>query len=79
MFSRARLAADGDQNFLGFDLLLLAVDGDGDGDSRFRLLDFVDFRAGVEVDAALAVDARQFLGDFFVFDGNQARAAFRRW
>ena len=73
---RARLAADGDQNFLGFDLLLLAFDRDRDGNSRFRLLDFVDLRAGVEVDAALAEDAGQFLRDFFVFHGNQPRQHF---
>src|SRR5271165_4608235 len=29
----ARLAAYGDQDFLGFELLLLAIDSDGDGDS----------------------------------------------
>ena len=72
----ARLAADGDQDFFGFDFLLLAFGGDGDGDSGFRLFDFVDFRAGVEVDAALAEDAGEFFGDFFVFYGNEARQHF---
>ena len=76
MFCRARLAADGDQNFFGFDLLLLAFGGDGDGDSRLRLLDFVDLRAGVEVDAALAIDARQLFRNFFVFHRHQARQHF---
>ena len=73
---RARLAAYGDQNFLRFDLLLLAVDGNRDGDAGLRFLDLVDFRAGVEVDAALAIDARQFLRDFFIFHRNQARQHF---
>ena len=72
----ARLAADRDQDFFGFDLLLLAIHRDRDRDSRFRLFDFVDFRAGMEVDAALAVHARQFLGNFFVLHRNQARQHF---
>src|ERR1700722_1597608 len=72
----AGLAADGDQDFFGFDFLLGTGDGDGDRDSGFRFFYFVDFGAGVEVDAALAVDASEFFGDFFVFDGNQARQHF---
>ena len=49
------------QNFLGFDLLLLSVDRDGDGNSRFRLLNLVDLRAGVEALSALAEDSNTFL------------------
>src|SRR5271170_4452204 len=68
----ARLAADGDQDFFGVDFWLFAVGGDGNGDARFRPFDLVDFCAGVEVDVALAVDAGEFLGNFFVFDRDQA-------
>ncbi len=76
MFCGARLAADGDQDFFGFDFLLLAFGGDGDGDSCLGLFDFVDFRAGVEVDAALAIDAREFLRDFFIFNRDEPRQHF---
>ena len=76
MFCGARLAADGDQNFFGFDLLLLAFCGDGDGNSGFRLFYFVDFRAGVEVNAALAEDAGELFRYFFIFDRDQTRQHF---
>ncbi len=72
----ARLAADGDQDSLGFDFLRFAVHAEVYGDPGLALFDFVDFGASVEVDAALAIDPRQLLGDFFVFDGNQARQHF---
>src|SRR5579863_1137617 len=72
----AGFAADGDQNLFSFDFLLLAFGGDGDGDSGFRFFYFVDFRADVEIDAALAIDAGEFFRDFFVFDGNEARQHF---
>ena len=53
-----------------------AVDRNRDRDARFCFFDFVDLRAGVEIDSALAVDAREFLRDFFVFDRNQTRKHF---
>src|SRR5580700_11494508 len=49
---RAWLAPHSDQNLLRVNLLLLAFNRDGDGNSRLRLLNLVDLRAGVEVDAA---------------------------
>src|SRR5579872_4804555 len=64
---RARLASHGDQNLFRVDFVLLAIDCNGDRNTRFRLFYFVDLRTGVEVDAALAIDAREFFADFFVF------------
>ena len=75
-FSVRGLRPIGDQHLLGFDLLLLAVDGDRDRDAGLGLLDLVDLGAGMEVDAALAIDARQLLGDFFVFDRDEPRQHF---
>src|ERR1700733_7820509 len=68
----AGLAADSDQDFLRFNLLLLAVDADRHSNTRFCLIDLLNFGAGVEVDTALAVDARQFFGDFLVFNRNES-------
>ncbi len=76
MFCSARLAADGDQNFLGFDLLLFAFGCDRHGDTSFGFLNFVDFRAGMKIDAALAKHAGEFFGDFLVFHRNQPRQHF---
>ena len=72
----ARFAAYGDQNFIGFDLLWLAIYRKGHGDSGLRLLDLLDLGSGMKIDAALAIHAGQFLGDVFVFDGNQPRQHF---
>ena len=72
MFSVRGLRPTAIRMRLGFDFLRLAVHAEGYGDSGFSLFNFVHLGAGVESDAALAVDARQFLGDFFVFDRNQA-------
>ena len=73
---RARLAAYGDKNLFGIDLLLLAVDRDSNCDSRFCFFYFVDSRAGVEIDAALAEDAGEFFRNFFVFDRHETRKHF---
>ena len=73
----ARCAAHGDENFLGFLIRRLAVGvGPGDFDAGFGLLDFLDFGAGVDVDAALFEDAREFLGNLFVFGRHDARQEF---
>ncbi len=73
---RARFAAYCDQDFFRVDLLLLAVDRDGHGNSSLRLLNLVDLRIRVEVDAALAEDTREFFGYFFILHGNQPRQHF---
>ena len=75
-FCGARLAADGDKNFIRFNLLLFTFRGNRYGHAGLRLLHLVDLGAGVEVDAALAEYAREFLGNFFVLHGNQARQHF---
>ena len=63
-------ASNGNEHLVGFDLLLLAVNGEGHGDAVFGALDGFDFRVGEAVYAALAVHAHQFLGDFLVFYRN---------
>ena len=65
--------ADRDQHLLGFQLLLLAIDGKGDGDTGLGLLHFLDLGVHEAVDAALAIHAHQLLRHFFVFHGNVTR------
>ena len=73
----ARCAADGDEDFLSFFLDGLAGGGGpGDFDAGGRLLDLLDFAAGVDVDAALFEEACEFLGYFFVFGRHDARQEF---
>ncbi len=73
----ARGAAHGDEDFFGFLFDGLAVGGGpGDFDAGVGLFDFLDLRAGVDVDAALLEDARELLGDFFVFGRHEAREEF---
>ena len=67
-----RLAADGDQDFFRFNLLLLAVRAEGDGDSRFRFVDLLDFGASEKVNATFAVCTGLLFGNIFVFHRNQA-------
>ena len=55
---RTRLAAHRDQDFFGVYLLLFSVNRNGDGNTSFRLLNFVDLRTGVKVDAPLAEYSR---------------------
>ena len=68
----ARGAAYGDEDLVGLDLLLLAVNREGHGDAVFGALDGFDLGVDEPVDAALAVHPHQFLGDFLVFDRNVA-------
>ncbi len=56
---------------LGFDFLRFAIHAEVYGDSGFPLFDFVHLGAGVEGDAAFAIDPRQLFGDFFIFNWNQ--------
>jgi hypothetical protein len=72
-----RLAANGNQNLLGFELLLLAVNGEGDGHSGLGLLDLFHLRIYVSIDATLAIDTRQFLRDFFILERHHAREHFK--
>ncbi len=71
---RARRAAHSHQHLLGFFLDLLAVGGrEGHLRAGLRLLDLLDLRAHVDVDAALLEGPRQLLADLFVFVGHHAR------
>src|SRR5271166_576599 len=70
---RAGGAANRDQHLVGFELLLLAVHGKGHRYAVFSALDLLDLGVHKAVDAALAVDAHQFLGDFLVFHGHVTR------
>src|SRR4051812_22501816 len=72
----AGFASDGNQDFLGLDFLRFAIDAKNYVHACLALLDLVDLRAGVESDAALTIDACQFLGNFLVFDGNKPRQHF---
>src|SRR5664280_553475 len=63
-----RRAAHCDQHLLGFQFLLLAIDGKGDGDARLGLFHFFYFGVHEAVDAALAIHAHQLLRHLFVFD-----------
>ena len=77
MLSVLRLAADGDQQRLGFHLFAFAVGQRGaEADAVLGFLDVLGFRAGLAADAGLAEVALQFLRDLFVFHGNQARQHF---
>ena len=70
----ARGAAHGDEDFLGFLLDGFAVCvGPGDFHAGFGLFNFFDFCAGVDVDAALFEDAREFLRNFFIFGRDHTR------
>ena len=57
-------------------LCCLPSDRDGHRDACFCLVDLLYFRAGVEIDAAFAVDASEFFRDFFIFYRNEAREHF---
>src|SRR5205809_4392258 len=50
------LASDSDQNLFRFNLLLLAVGGERHRNSRFRLLDFLNLRIALKINAPLAID-----------------------
>jgi len=72
----AGLATNGDQDFVGIDLLLLPVDGECDRNAVFRLFHLVHLGARVASDPALAIDAAQLFGNLFVFDRHEARQHF---
>ena len=70
----ARGAAHGDENLFGFLLDGLAVCADPRHlHASFGLFNLFDLCAGVDVDAALLEDAREFLRNFFVFGRDHAR------
>ena len=60
----------------GFDLLLLTFSADGHGNPTLGFFNLFKLRARVERDAALAVDARQFFGDLFIFHRHKTRQHF---
>ena len=68
---------DGDQNLFRLFLDLLAVGGGvGHLDARLGLLDLLELRSSVAVDAALAEVAVEFLADLFILDRDNARQIF---
>src|ERR1019366_4842774 len=69
----ARGATDGDQDFVRFQLLLLAVHRKGHGNAVFGALDGFDLGIHETVDATLAINPHQFLRDLFVFHRHVAR------
>ena len=73
----ARRAADGNQDLFRLLLLRLAVlVGPGDQRAVLVLLDFGVLDAEVHVDAALLVEAQEFLRDVFIFHRHDARQHF---
>ena len=71
---RARRAAHGDEDLFGFLLDGFAVCADPRHlHASFGLFNLFDLCAGVDIDAALLEDARQFLRNFFIFGRDHTR------
>ena len=69
-------AADGDQQAIrldGFDLAVFKRHVEAHAGIGFLHAGRIDFRSGFDADAGFLEGAQEFLGDFVVFDGNDAR------
>ena len=71
---RVRHAADSHQKHFSFELYVFALRSlAGDDDTLAGLFQLLEFGIDLEFDAPFAKRLRQFGGDFFVFERNQAR------
>src|SRR6516164_9255756 len=68
-----RGATNRNQDLFSLQLLLFAIDGERHRDATFRLIELLDLGIYEAVYSALAIDAHQLLGDFFIFYRHVAR------